>query len=70
MTVFLIMKGRSDKLNIANINQRQFDNTMQREGIIVTDYYDTLKEYEVFFRRNNRGTTPQGKTINIIPYLL
>lgn len=48
-------------MNIANINQRQFDNTMQREGIIVTDYYDTLKEYEVFFRRNNRGTTPQGK---------
>lgn len=48
-------------MNIENINQRQFDNTMQREGITVTDYYDTLKEYEVFFRRNNRGTTPQGK---------
>ncbi|WP_180272605.1 Ig-like domain-containing protein [Konateibacter massiliensis] len=48
-------------MNITNINQRQFDITMQREGVIVTDYYNTLKEYKVFFRRNNRGTTPQGK---------
>lgn len=48
-------------MNIENINQRQFDNTMQKEGITVTDYYDTAKSYKVFFRRNNRGTTPQGK---------
>lgn len=48
-------------MNIENINQRQFDNTMLKEGIEVTDYYDASKTYQVFFRRNNRGTTPQGK---------
>ena len=48
-------------MNIRNINQRQFNVTMKREGIIVTDYYDKLKEYKVFFRKDNRSTTPQGK---------
>lgn len=42
-------------MNIKNINQRQFDKTMLREGISVTDYYDVNKTYEVFFRRNNRS---------------
>lgn len=48
-------------MNIENINQRQFDNTMLKEGLVVGDYFDTSKTYRVFFRRNNRGTTPQGK---------
>lgn len=52
---------RSNRLNIENINQRQFDNTMLKEGMTVQDYYDSTKTYQVFFRRNNRGTTPQGK---------
>ena len=46
--------------NIRNCNQRQFDAVMKRECIAVTDYYDG-KSYNVFFRRNNKGTTPQGK---------
>lgn len=47
--------------NIKNCNQRQFDATMKRECITVSDYYDSTKTYDVFFRRNNRSTTPQGK---------
>ena len=47
--------------NIFNTNKRQFNSTMKREGITVSDYYDSTKTYDVFFRRNNRGTTPQGK---------
>lgn len=47
--------------NIFNVNKRQFNSTMKREGITVTDYYDSNKTYDVFFRRNNRGTVPQGK---------
>ena len=47
--------------NIFNANKRQFNSTMKREGITVSDYYDSTKTYDVFFRRNNRGTTPQGK---------
>ena len=46
--------------NIRNCNQRQFDAVMKRECIAVTDYYDG-KSYNVFFRRNNKGNTPQGK---------
>lgn len=34
---------------------------MQREKKIICDYYDTQKKYEVFFRRDNRSTSPQGK---------
>ena len=41
--------------------KKQFDYTMNRERIIVTDYFDSNITYEVFFRRNNRGTNPQGK---------
>lgn len=47
--------------NIRNCNQRQFDAVMKRECIAVTDYYDNDKSYNVFFRRNNKGNTPQGK---------
>lgn len=47
--------------NIKNCNQRQFNATMKREGITVNDYYDSNKTYDVFFRRNKRGTAPQGK---------
>lgn len=47
--------------NIRNCNQRQFDAVMKRECIAVTDYYDSGKSYNVFFRRNNKGNTPQGK---------
>lgn len=47
--------------NIKNCNQRQFNATMKRECITVSDYYDRNKTYDVFFRRNNRSTTPQGK---------
>lgn len=41
--------------------KKQFDYTMNRERIIVTDYFDSNITYEVFFRRNNRGNNPQGK---------
>lgn len=34
---------------------------MKREGITVSDYYDSNKTYRVFFRRNGKGTNPQGK---------
>ena len=29
--------------------------------MVVTDYYNTSKTYTVFFRRNNRSTSPEGK---------
>ena len=41
--------------------KKQFDYTMNRERIVVTDYFDSNITYEVFFRRNNRGTNPDGK---------
>lgn len=41
--------------------KKQFDYTMNRERIIITDFFDSNITYEVFFRRNNRGTNPQGK---------
>ncbi len=48
-------------MNIYNVNKRQFEATMKREKISVMDYYDNNKNYDVFFRRNNRSNTPQGK---------
>lgn len=48
-------------MNIYNVNKRQFEATMRREKITVRDYYDNDKSYDVFFRRNNRSNTPQGK---------
>ena len=47
--------------NIKNCNQRQFNATMKRECITVSDYYDRTKTYNVFFRRSRRGSNPQGK---------
>ena len=47
--------------NIKNFNQRQFNATMKRECITVSDYYDRTKTYNVFFRRNKRGSNPNGK---------
>lgn len=47
--------------NIKNCNQRQFNATMKRERITVSDYYDSTKTYDVFFRRNKRGSNPNGK---------
>lgn len=47
--------------NIFNTNKRQFNSTLKREGIYVSDYYDSNKTYKVFFRRNGKGTNPQGK---------
>ena len=47
--------------NIKNCNQRQFNTTMKRECITVSDYYDRNKTYDVFFRRSRRGSNPQGK---------
>ena len=47
--------------NIKNCNQRQFNATMKRECITVSDYYDSTKTYDVFFRRNKRGNNPDGK---------
>lgn len=41
--------------------KKQFDYTMNRERIIVADYFDSNITYEVFFRRNNRGANPDGK---------
>lgn len=49
-----------DYRTIKNCTQRQFDAVLKREGITVRDYFDDT-EYLVFFRKNNRGTTPQGK---------
>lgn len=48
-------------MNIYNVNKRQLEATMKREKIAVMDYYDNDKSYDVFFRRNNRSNTPQGK---------
>ncbi|MCM1526699.1 MAG: Ig-like domain-containing protein [Bacteroides sp.] len=47
--------------SIYNTNKRQFDSTLKRECITVSDYYDDNKTYKVFFRRNGKGTNPQGK---------
>ena len=47
--------------NIKNCNQRQFNSTMKRECITVSDYYDSTKTYDIFFRRNKRGNNPDGK---------
>ena len=47
--------------NIFNLDKRQFNATMKREGITVSDYYDRTKTYDVFFRRSRRGSNPNGK---------
>ena len=47
--------------NIKNCNQRQFNATMKRECVTVSDYYDRTKTYDVFFRRSRRGSNSNGK---------
>lgn len=47
-------------MNIQNITERQFDKTMQHENVSVIDYFNGTK-YDVFFRRNNRSVSPEGK---------
>jgi hypothetical protein len=34
---------------------------MRKEKITVTDYWDNTKTYDVFFRRDKCGSTPQGR---------
>ena len=51
-------------MNYANVfgrTKKQFDMTMNREKITVTDFFNSDIKYDVFFRRNQRSTTPQGK---------
>ncbi len=51
-------------MNYANVfgrTQKQFDTTMNREKITVADFFNSDIKYDVFFRRNQRSTTPQGK---------
>ncbi len=48
-------------MNIHNMTKRQFDAVIRKEGMNVSDYYDSTKTYTVFFRRNNRSNSPQGK---------
>nr|DAI07447.1 MAG TPA: Ig-like domain protein [Caudoviricetes sp.] len=47
--------------NVFGRTQKQFDMTMNREKIGVVDFYNSDIKYDVFFRRNQRSTTPQGK---------
>ena len=51
-------------MNYANVfgrTKKQFDMTMNREKITVADFFNSDIKYDVFFRRNQRSTTPQGK---------
>lgn len=51
-------------MNYANVfgrTKKQFDMTMNREKITVTDFFNSDTKYDVFFRRNQRSTIPQGK---------
>ena len=47
--------------NVFGRTQKQFDMTMNREKITVADFFNSSIKYDVFFRRNQRSTTPQGK---------
>lgn len=47
--------------DISNVTKQQFDSTMKKEGMTVSDYYDNNKTYKIFFRSSNRGNSPQGK---------
>ena len=50
-----------NRSNIFGSTKRQFINTMKRECITVTDFFDSNISYDVFFRRSNRGSNSQGK---------
>ena len=57
-TLFLRKDG--DRLNSTNTTKRLFNRTLNHERIEITNYY-TSEIYRVFFRKNDRSTTPQGK---------
>ena len=40
---------------------RKFEQQLQRENTVVTDFFDNSKTCKMLFRRSNRGTNPQGK---------
>ena len=56
----LFRRKDGDKLNSINTTKRLFNRTLNHEKIEITDYY-TSEIYRVFFRKNDRSTTPQGK---------
>ena len=40
---------------------RKFEQQLQREHTVVSDYFNDTTTCKMFFRRTNRGTNPQGK---------
>ena len=40
---------------------RKFEEQLQREHTVVSDFFDNSKTCKMLFRRTNRGTNPQGK---------
>ena len=40
---------------------KKFEEQLQREHTVVSDFFDNSKTCEMLFRRTNRGTNPQGK---------
>lgn len=56
----LFRRKDGDRLNSTNTTKRLFNRTLNHERIEITNYY-TSEIYRVFFRRNDRSTTPQGK---------
>ena len=46
-------------MNIKNLNKRQFNTTLNKEKVIVTDYYDNTK-YAIFIRKMQRSTSPKS----------
>lgn len=56
----LFRRKDGDRLNSTNTTKRLFNRTLNHERIEITNYY-TGEFYSVFFRRNDRSTTPQGK---------
>ena len=47
-------------MNSTNTTKRLFNRTLNHEKIEIANYY-TSEIYNVFFRKNDRSTTPQGK---------
>ena len=47
-------------MNSTNTTKRLFNRTLNHERIEIINYY-TSEIYNVFFRKNDRSTTPQGK---------
>lgn len=56
----LFRRKDGDRLNSTNTTKRLFNRTLNHEKIEITNYY-TSEIYNVFFRKNDRSTTPQGK---------